>query len=333
MNIQLVDADSTIPNLALMRLSAFHRGRGDSVSLNRLHISYYPHKRRREYHIATAGFDKTYCSIIFDGALGLIKADGDVEYGGSGFDIQKALPPEVDALDPDYSIYPENDTSYGFISRGCNRKCYFCIVPQKEGRTHQVSNIDRIVKHKLVKFLDNNFLQLPNHKDLLRELIAKNIRFQFNQGLDFRLIDAENSDLLRQANWHKEYLFAFDDWKYRKSVERQLSLLAWRKPWAFKFYIYVAPHMPVLDTIERVLWLRSRQLLPYVMRDRAVWGSPFEKFYTDFAAWANQPGFIKKMSFFEFLDRRRAAGDIDEVRRDDNKRIYDEALNAEELAG
>lgn len=305
LRILLVDVDSTIPNLALMRVSSFYKSQGHTVNLLSLGISYYPAKRKAQI-VDTSGYDKVFCSAIFKGTVDQVSFKGDTEivFGGTGIDLKTTLPPEIEACDLDYSLYPDNDCSYGFISRGCLRKCYFCVVPQKEGKTRQVSQIDAIVKHKKVKFMDNNFLSLPNHMELLKEIVDKKIRCQFNQGLDIRLVTEENSLLLSKLNYMGEYIFAFDDWGYRKYIESKLTLLKWRKPWQLKFYVYVHPDMPLTDTINRVTLLQEWECLPYVMRDLSCWDSDKSDFYTDLAAYANQPNVFKKMTFQDFLMKR-----------------------------
>ena len=117
----------------------------------------------------------------------------------------------------------------------------------------QVATVEEIVKHKEVKFLDNNFLALENHKDILKELIEKNIRCQFNQGLDIRLLDKENSNLLSRLNYLGEYIFAFDNWKELKLIQSKLPLLTWLKPFQGKFYVYVHPKMALEETLREFI--------------------------------------------------------------------------------
>lgn len=302
-NILLVDVDSKIPNLALMKLSTYHKQKGDMVKLIRFNISYYPNRRNKK-HIIPIGYDKTYCSVIFNGAIDYIKCHNHVEFGGSGFSLSITLPAYIEELEPDYSIYPENNVSYGFISRGCIRKCSFCLVPEKEGAIKQVRNIDEIIRHKKVKFLDNNFLALGNHKEILNMLIKRGIRCEFNQGLDIRLIDQENSDLLSRLNYMQPYTFAFDDWSYLKWIETSLLLLPWRKIWQFRFFVYCHPDMEIDNIVNRVKYLRTQQILPYIMRHSDCWGSVNSDFYVDIASWCNQPGLIKSLEFSEFMKRR-----------------------------
>lgn len=303
MRILLIDADSTIPNIALMKLAYWHKSQGDVVELIRLNIPYYPNKRVQTHHISTLGYDKTYCSVVFDRTCQYVRGEG-IVFGGTGYSLTINLPDEIENGKCDYSIYPENETSYGFISRGCIRKCFFCKVPEKEGVLRQVSTIGGIVQHKKVKFLDNNFLALPNCKELLRELVDTQLNCQFNQGLDIRLVDEGISELLSQMNYLGDYIFAFDDIRYRDLIERKLELLSWRKPFRIKFFVYVHPDMPVWNVVHRVQWLQDKKCLPYVMRDVSCWGSPNSDFYTDLSCWANQPGLFRNMEFEYYLKKR-----------------------------
>lgn len=308
MNVLLIDADSTIPNLALMKLSAYHKSVGNTVTLLCLNIPYYP-SRIKTVHTIPEGYDKVLCSVIFDGNKEYVQGSN-IEFGGTGSgQLAKSLPNHIEALSPDYSIYPDNDISYGFISRGCIRKCSFCKVPEKEGSIRQIATIDEIVQHKTVKFLDNNILALPNHKDILQELVDKKIRCQFNQGLDLRLIDNENSILLSKLNYMGEYIFAFDNWAYKDFLETKLQLLKWRKDWQLKFFVYIHPDMPISETVNRIEWLRNNKCLPYIMRDIACWSSPNSDFYTDIASYCNQVAFFKKKPILDFLSQRHSKGD------------------------
>lgn len=312
MRVLLVDVDSTIPNLALMRISSFHKNKGHRVELVRCNVSYYKNKRNSTGLKVTA-YDKVYVSAVFKGTIDSVQIFSDkdnVTFGGTGIDLKINLPCSIEACDPDYSIYPENDTAYGFISRGCNRKCYFCVVPQKEGRVHQVEyDLNRIIGgFKKVKFMDNNFLQLPNHLDLLSQLAEKKIKCQFNQGLDIRLITEENSIALSKLSYLGDYIFAFDDWGYRRAVARKMELLKWIKPWRAKFFVYVHPDMPMSDTVKRIEFLKERKMLPYVMRDESCWESENSDFYIDLASYANQPSVFRKMEFWQYLQLRHSRG-------------------------
>lgn len=301
MKVLLIDADSIIPNIPLMKLSAYHKLIGDDVELIHANLPYFPNRKKVPFIVKAA--DKIYCSVVFDGNKEFIIGEN-IVFGGTGFDLSTNLPDEIEACHPDYSIYPNNNISYGFITRGCIRNCSFCKVPKKEGYIHKVACVKDIIRHKKVKFLDNNILALPEHKEILMELVNKNIKCQFNQGLDIRLLDSENSILLSKINYFGEYIFAFDNWKYKDLIEKKMSLLSWRKPYQLKFFVYVHPDMPLAETIKRIVWLKKNQCLPYIMRDINCWQSKNSDFFVDLAAYCNQVHLFKKMEFTEFLKKR-----------------------------
>lgn len=321
-NILLIDADSTIPNIAIMKLSEFHKSMGNQVDFVKLNMPYYPNKKKKLFYVPT-GYDKVFCSVVFEGNASFIKGDT-IIFGGSGCDLSVTLTDEIENSPLDYSLYPENDTSYGFITRGCIRKCYFCKVPQKEGMIRRVSNIDSIVnpKYKKTKFLDNNILALPEHYEILKELVQKKIKCNFCQGLDIRLITRENSELLSQLNYFGDYMFAFDDINSMSLIEKKLELLYWRRDWNFKFFVYVHPEMLIKDTVTRIEWLKDRKILPYFMRDISCWGSQYREFYIDMAAYCNQPNLVRKMDFETFLRKRHIKHTNRELRIEKSLQAY-----------
>ena len=320
MRVLLIDADSVIPNLAIMKLGSWHKNKGDEVVLHRYNLPYYPNRKKRVYYVPD-GFDVKYCSVVFEGNSSCIKGEN-IIFGGTGVDLITKLPKEVECCFPDYTLYPDNKTSYGFITRGCIRKCSFCKVPEKEGYIHKVNDIDDIVRHKEVKFLDNNILAYPGHKKVLQELVDKKIKCQFNQGLDIRLLNEDNSKLLSCLNYLHEYIFAFDSLAYRKIIEEKLLLLKWAKDWQLKFFVYVHPSMSIRETVQRISFLKEHKCLPYVMRDISCWGSPNSKFYIDICAYTNQVHIFKKMSFSEFLAKRHTS----KSRREQSLRTWNENL-------
>jgi hypothetical protein len=198
--ILLVDVDSTIPNLALMKISSFYKSKGDNVTLKKLKL-----KRRKDGTLKDGVKvdlsdkpDKVYASIVFKANKNVLddvaQQYPDTDIGGSGYDLQKELPPEIEAMKPDYSLYPTNDASIGFSSRGCFRKCHFCIVPEKEGkfrRTQHPSEWYNPMFKKII-FHDNNILA---DKEWFMEVTSwcmeRKLEMWFNQGLDIRLIDEE----------------------------------------------------------------------------------------------------------------------------------------------
>lgn len=135
MRIGLVSVDSHhYPNYALMKISAYHKSKGDFV----------------EWADPMFGeYDKVFMSKIFTFTPDDTNCYNTKEIvrGGTGFgDYSKVLPPEKDRLQPDYSLYPEidNKTAYGFLTRGCPNRCFWCCVPEKEGNIKPYMDIEEI---------------------------------------------------------------------------------------------------------------------------------------------------------------------------------------------
>ena len=190
MKIGLIDVDGhNFPNLALMKISSWHKSRGDTV----------------EFAFPMYHYDKIYVSKIFGDEYSkkkplYIQAD-EVVYGGTGFAItvengkevyhkcnDNSLPPEIEHVYPDYSLYPTltENTAYGFLTRGCPNNCGFCIVSKKEGlQSVKVADLSEFWNgQKLIKLLDANLLACKDRKALLQQLIDSRAKVDFTQGLD-----------------------------------------------------------------------------------------------------------------------------------------------------
>ena len=178
--ILLIDVDSKIPNLALMKILAWHKAKGDIVVLvhgSQVELGDKP--------------DKVYASIIFkknkhvlDYLLSSFPGIP-IDIGGSGYNLKKELPPEIENMAPDYSLYPEFDYSIGFSSRGCIRNtktCPFCILPIKEGRFMRAQHPREWYNPAFSKitFLDNNILA---DKEWFMEIAAWCMRRSLRRGL------------------------------------------------------------------------------------------------------------------------------------------------------
>ena len=182
MKVGLIDVDGhNFPNLALMKISAYHKSRGDQV----------------EFAFPMYRYDKVYVSKVFGDEYSkmpplYIQADK-IVYGGTGFAItvengkevyhkcnDKPLPPEIEHIYPDYTLYPNltKDTAYGFLTRGCPNNCGFCIVSQKEcARSVKVADLAEFWRgQRHIKLLDPNLLACKDRTDLLRQLIDSRAR-------------------------------------------------------------------------------------------------------------------------------------------------------------
>ena len=311
--------------MAIRKMFNYYRQHNE-VDMIDLRFSGYPHKRKKI--IDGAGYDKVFVSNIFDinkDRVTVINCDN-VQFGGIGSNNPHLqLPCEIEMTEPFY--FPDEKISHGFITRGCIRNCWFCRVPKYEGKLKAYNTVENIVKHKKVKFYDNNILAYPEHMQVFQWLLDHpDIKCEFNQGLDFRLVNEENLDALSRLNYMGEYIFAFDEPKYQPLLEKKLALIKKYipKPWKLKFYIYYHPSMELKQLFERVEWCRKNECLPYVMRDIACWDSPLKNFLIDYAAYCNQPGWWKTMSFESFLIYRQQGKHISEERRISDLKIYEQ---------
>jgi hypothetical protein len=260
MRVGLIDVDGhNFPNLALMKISAWHKAKGDTV----------------EWCIPLAHYDIVYQSKVFDETysedIDWIPQADKVIKGGTGYGLDSRLPDEVEHIYPDYSIYPEltKDTAYGFLTRGCPRGCDFCIVAGKEGRkSYKVANLDEFWdEQKHIKLLDPNLLACKEHPDLLWQLIDSKAYVDFTQGLDIRLTTEANISLINKVKV-KNIHFAWDNPKDDlKPYFERYKALAKHKPHGSYGTVYCLVNYgsTMEENLYRIYTLRDLGYDPYVM--------------------------------------------------------------------
>ena len=298
LRILLYDVDSILPNIALMKLSTFHKNIGDDVEIVK--------GNSKKIKINYDTYDKGYASVIFTKNKYLVN-DFPFEIGGTGFDIHKGLLTEIEHLMPDYSLYPENKYSIGFTTRGCVRDCDFCFVPKKEGLIYYNAPISEFYNNKLPKLmlLDNNIFSFKNYRNVFEELRRINKPTTFKQGLDFRLLNEEKVKELRSIKYDGNYIFAYDTMEIRNVIEKQMQKYRSYFPdWAMKFFVLVGFNTSLKDDLFRIKYLKENKCLPYIMRYENCYISEYKNFYTDIASYVNQVWTFKSMDFEEFLNKR-----------------------------
>lgn len=255
MKIGLLDVDGhNFPNLPLMKISAYHKARGDDVDW----VNLFEH------------YDRVYQSKVFTFTADFeyfIDAD-EIQKGGTGYGLNNSLPCEIEHCYPDYGLYPEYKEAYGFLTRGCPRACKFCIVSEKEGRKSvKAADLDEFWKGQhTIKLLDPNLLACREHKELLQQLIDSRAYIDFTQGLDIRLVNDSNFDLICKCKV-KMIHFAWDNPEERNIIEKfksfkKLSGIDMRK---LRVYVLTNFNSTHEQDLYRVYKLKEMGYDPYIM--------------------------------------------------------------------
>lgn len=290
MKIGLIDVDShNYPNLALMKISAWHKSQGDDV----------------EWCFPMSHYDIVYQAKVFDETYSpdidwIPNADKLVK-GGTGYGLDNTLPYEIEHIYPDYSIYPNltKDTAYGFLTRGCPRGCNFCFVAKKEGRrSHKVANLDEFWRGQThIELLDPNLLASNERIDLLEQLIDSRAIVNFSQGLDIRLTDEEVAQKLSEIRV-KRLHFAWDNpdqdlVPYFKRFTEAYS----RKSSSTKgVYVLTNYNSTMEQNLYRIYTLRDLGYDPYVM----IYDKPHApKEVNDLQRWVNNKFIFKSCKNFQ----------------------------------
>ena len=292
--IGLHDSDTTnFPNLALMKLSAWHKAQGDHV----------------EWWNPLLQYDTVYSSKVFTFTPENPYLPENTIKGGTGYGIYKDLDPEIDAMFPDYSIYPDCGYAIGYLTRGCVRKCPWCVVPKKEGWIHPYDTWQTIKRPDSndIVFMDNNVLACDHGISQIREMGGQKIRVDFNQGLDARLITPEIATLLGKLRWRTFLRMACDTEAVLDLVLEKIRLLSDNgvKPW--KQFVYVLVQ-DIPSAERRVLALRDAGVNPFAQpyRDFTTNAEPAREL-KDFARWVNDKAIFKTIKTYKEYKGRKTA--------------------------
>lgn len=323
MRIGLIDVDGhNFPNIALMKISAFHKTLHDIV----------------EWYTPFEHYDIVYLSKVFSFSEDYkypIYAD-EIVYGGTGYQIENNngkecfrkygqifkkflstkntiiahsifLPDNIENIFPDYSIYPmyTKDTAYGFLTRGCLRGCAFCHVKAKEGKkSYKVANLSDFWNgQKNIVLCDPNILACKDWKPLLKQLIDSKAYVDFNQGLDIRMMTEEKAEMLSQIKI-KEIHFAWDRYEDKDIILPKLKLFSEIKykgknpDHSAIVYVLVNFDTTIEQDLERIYTLREMGYWAYVMIYDKEHAAPI---YKDIARWVNnRPIFARCLRFEDY---------------------------------
>lgn len=301
MKIGLIDVDGhNFPNLALMRISSYHKARGDEVEWWWTDLKHY---------------DVVYMSKVFSDDYSPdvtepLNADKVIK-GGTGYAIRIVdgkeifdtsihvnLPHEIERCFPDYAIYPQYDYAVSMTSRGCPRGCAFCHVGAKEGRCAiKVSDVSDFWNgQREIKVLDPNITACREKRELFRQYIDTGAMIDFTQGLDIRLInDADMADINRMRlrtihfawdNPAENLLGKFQDFADGFRRRSKIGMV----------YCLVNFCSTMEENLYRIYTLRDMGYDPYVM----IYDKPHApKEIRKLQRWCNNKTIFKSCSRFE----------------------------------
>lgn len=300
MNIGLIAVDSDHPNLALMKISTWHKSQGDLV----------------EWYNPFDQYDIVYMSKIFsftpDYGQWITNAKH-IRKGGTGYDLHSVLPEEMEFVVPDYSLYPsiDNKTAYGFLTRGCPNKCKWCVVPRKEGNIRPYMDVNDVAvdgRTNLV-LMDNNVLACDYGLEQIQKIIDRGYRVDFNQALDARLVTDDIAKLLAKVMWIDVIRFGCDTPRQIEECEEAMNMIdSYRKnPARYLMYTMIGNdfdealnRLSHWKTFKRVRIVAQpfrdvdnpHQIVPQWQKDMARWAMRREIYTTcDFKDYEPRKGF------------------------------------------
>ena len=300
MNIGLIAVDSNFPNLALMKISAYHKSVGDNV----------------EWYSPFDYYDKVYSSKIFsftEDFCQCITNAKEIVKGGTGYSLDSCLNEEIEFVQPDYSIYPSIDkkTAYGFLTRGCPNKCKWCVVPRKEGNIRQYMDVDDVAicgRTNLI-LMDNNILACSYGLQQIEKIIQRGYRVDFNQALDARLIHEDIAKLLSKVKWLNCIRLGCDTPKQIEECEKAMSIIDHYRGKPMRYLLYAMINEDMEEAYCRLTHFMNnkrvrivaqpfrniddkKQIIPQWQKDMARWAMRREIYaVTDFKDYIPRKGF------------------------------------------
>lgn len=236
----------TFPNYALMKISAWHKAKGDIV----------------EWWNPLYKYDLVYSSKVFDFTPADPYLPEDAIRGGTGYKdipMDKTLPQEIDNIFPDYSIYPDCDYAIGYLTRGCPNNCRWCVVPKKEGEIRPYRTWKDLVRKDTDKLvlMDNNILACEYGISELESMIGSGYKIDLNQGIDARLVNDRVADILSKLKWIRFIRFSCDQKSQIQAVQNTIGLLSKYGVKPYRIFIYLLVTHDLKDASERVEVLKK----------------------------------------------------------------------------
>lgn len=288
MNIGLLDIDGhNFPNLALMKISAYHKKCGDNVEW----VNYFN------------DYDKVYKSKVFTFSKDdqFVINSKEIIKGGTGYKFYNSLPDHIDSLCPDYSLY-SCEHAYGFLTRGCPNNCSWCIVPTKEGNIKAYADIEDFLDgKKSAVLLDNNVLACDHGIKQIEKIIKLRIKVDFNQGLDARLIDRPTAKLLSKVRWLKPLRMSCDTMAMLELIKKAMRYLREYNCKPERYFIYVLV-MNTESAYRRIKLLDKWGLDPFAQPYINYEGKKnITQEQQKLARWTNHKAIFRSISYKDYV--------------------------------
>lgn len=292
-----VDGRSGFPNLALMRLSTWHKRQGDTA----------------EWWNGFIHYDRVYMSKVFTFTPDhdtVIDAD-EIVTGGTGYKDFGSLPPEVEACPPDYTLYPKWKPAVGFLTRGCCNSCEWCLVPRKEGTIRPAASWEEIRRpdSREIVFLDNNVLASDFGLDQIDRMGREPVWVDFNQGLDARLITPEIVRMLARLHWIRFVRLACDTPEMLPVIRRATAYLKEAGVPPYRFWAYALVR-DVAEAHRRVLALHEMGVAPFAQPYRDYDGGEPAEEQNAFARWVNRKALFKSCTWEAYKKKKYREGPV-----------------------
>ena len=287
MRVAIAQVDGKWPNLALAKLAAYHAACGDDVN----HWSpLFP-------------VDRVYASKTFTDTPDDPYLPEDAIRGGTGYGTDSELEVKVERFLPDWHMWPTWHDDIGYSTRGCPRRCKFCVVPKQDGPLRVVAEFGDIwTGRDVLHLIDGNITAAPmdHFRELCADATAAGCRLDFSQGLDARLFTDEHAAIVARTLVKGSLHFAFDNMRDEAAVRRTVALCetAGIRASRLMFYVLVGFDTTPEEDMYRVQLVHSLNADPFVMRfDRS------DRYQTRFSRWVNNMTAFNAMTFAEYCAR------------------------------
>lgn len=295
MKIGLIDVDThNFPNYALMKISAYHKVQGFNVEW-------------AKGGLFAEEYDTIYKSKIFSFTPDIEDSEftaKEIIKGGTGYDVRSRLSEEIENhKELDYTIYPQHPFSIQFLSRGCIRKCSFCVVKDKEGGIRPVEPLNLNPKGEWIEVLDNNFFGNPEWRSSVDYLLSTNQKVNLH-GVDVRIMTEEQAYYLNQLKHKQAIKIAWDNPK-QNLLPRIKDMLKYIKPYKIMCYVLIGYNSTIEEDLYRIESLRGLGISPFIMPFRE-YGSKEKasQYCRDLARYVNNKFLFKSCKFEDFEPRK-----------------------------